>query len=301
MYRAIEWARHAFSSILPEGRLKESMRSLRQRYYDPLDVLVTKVEILEDGSLLVELNSGVKFYAQRDTIINDDIHVFPPRKYRHGYIEPRAFAKTTAIESYTALWATLREIYVDNMYEKYYRFKKGDIIVDAGAHIGVFTIKAAKAVGDEGKVIAIEPEMDNLRFLGRNLQANSLRNVVVVKKGVWSDRGRLRLFLGKNGERHSLLNLDAQNKFVEVDVDTLDNILRELGVCKVDFVKMDIEGAEIEAYKGMTSALKQNLNLAISAYHVIEGEQTNKTIAPWLEENGFSVYTKNGIVHAIKN
>jgi hypothetical protein len=75
--------------------------------------------------------------------------------------------------------------------------------------------------------------------------------------------------------------------FVEVEVDTLDNILKELEISKVDFIKMDIEGAEIEALKGMDGVLKGRTELAIAAYHIVNGRETFKIIIPWLEKRGF--------------
>jgi len=58
-------------------------------------------------------------------------------------------------------------------------------------------------------------------------------------------------------------------------------ILKELGVRKVDFIKMDIEGAEIQALRGMERTLKENdVRLVIAAYHEVDGKLTWKTIAP---------------------
>jgi hypothetical protein len=88
--------------------------------------------------------------------------------------------------------------------------------------------------------------------------------------------------------------------FVEVEVDTLDNILKELEISKVDFVKMDIEGAEIEALKGMDGVLKGRTELAIAAYHIINRKKTFKTIIPWLEKRGFITRKVGEIVYSYK-
>jgi len=126
-------------------------------------------------------------------------------------------------------------------HEKYYKLQKGDTVVNIGANVGVFTIKAAREVGNQGKVIAIEPDRNNVEFLEMNIKRAGLKNVVVVQKGVWSKRGELKFYQGSSPGTHSLTK--KTQRFTIIEVDTLDSILYELGVEKVDFIKMDIEGA----------------------------------------------------------
>ncbi len=297
----IEWGRKAISSILPEGRFKDFLRSLLFRYYNPLDALskiITQVEELEDGSLRVELNDGVKFYAQPDGEKQDSILDFSTR-IRSRYGNQHILTKIVTIEYFGTLWRQLVQQYRDEIYQKYYKVKKGDIVVDVGAHIGTFTVRAAKTVGDGGMVVAIEPEMDNLRVLERNIRANGLNNVVIVPKGVWSRKDRLKLFIKENTSGHSFVR--CRGRFMEVEVDTLDNILRELGVNKVDFIKMIVEGAEIEAYKGMKETLKDNdVKLAIATYHKAGEKETYRTIVSWLNRDGFEARRNKGIVYGLK-
>jgi hypothetical protein len=78
-----------------------------------------------------------------------------------------------------------------------------------------------------------------------------------------------------------------------VKVDTLDNISQELGVKRINFVKMNIEGAEIEALKGMDGTLRDNdVNLAIEATHIVKGEGTYKIVRSQLRDKGFVVRTR---------
>jgi len=72
----------------------------------------------------------------------------------------------------------------NHYYERHYKLKAGDVVVDAGAGpCGVFTVFAAKAVGERGLVIAIEPERNNLENLKENIKINNLENVIVISKG----------------------------------------------------------------------------------------------------------------------
>ena len=83
---------------------------------------------------------------------------------------------------------------------------------------------------------------------------------------------------------------------IEIKVDTLDNILEGLKIDRVNFIKMDIEGAEIEALKGMKETLGNNdVKLAIASYHKVNGQPTYKTIIPMMREMGFNSRFKDGI------
>ncbi len=302
----IEWGRRTTGNILPEGRFKRFLRTLLPRdkhYYDhlidDLNEIIIEAALLEDGSVLVKLNDGIIFYAQRDKEVMSRAGEYLAR-IRSRYGDNHILAKIGTFEYFGTLWRQLSEQYRDDVYQKYYKIRKGDIIVDVGAHIGTFAVRAATIVGQEGSVVAIEPEPDNLIFLRKNVQANKLHNVVIVPKAIWSSKDKLKFFIAERTGRHGLINDKDQdpNKFIEVEVDTLDNILKDVGISKIDFIKMDIEGAEIEAYQGMKETLKNNnVKLAIAAYHTHEGWQT---IAGWLSGDEFEAYVREGYVYAEK-
>jgi len=157
-----------------------------------------------------------------------------------------------------------------------YKINEGDVIVDAGAFVGAFAIYAAKIVGERGKVIAFEPDKDNYTMLLRNIYLNRLNNIIPINKGLWSESTTLK-FRSSNGENSSLFFTDNQScNLTEVDVVSLDDELRALNIGKLDFIKMDIEGAEIEAIRGAKEILGKNeVNLAIASYHIIDGEPTH--------------------------
>jgi FkbM family methyltransferase len=235
---------------LPESRFKDLLRSIYRRYHNSLYALnlyalnriITKVELLEGDVLFVELDNGTKFYGPRDKV------VFPAIKYGNS----RKLEKIKSFEHFGSFFGALHDQYMMGINEEYFKLRQGDVVVDMGAHVGTFSIRAAQIVGADGLVIAIEPEPNNLNLLQRNIEVNGLQNVIIVGKGVWSKRGNLRFYLSEQTWQHSCLSqVTGSNEYTEIEVDTLDNILREIGVKKVNFIKMDVEGAEIEALKGM--------------------------------------------------
>jgi FkbM family methyltransferase len=127
---------------------------------------------------------------------------------------------------------------------------KGAVAVDCGAHVGTFTRFAL----DHGasKVIAIEPEPSNAECFRRNLDADiRAGRVVLVEKGAWSSPGKLKLAAGKrNSGTSTFVDPDQGAAEVEVDVDTLDSILGGLGITTVDYIKVDVQGAEADVLKG---------------------------------------------------
>ena len=125
-----------------------------------------------------------------------------------------------------------------------------DIVLDVGAHVGVFTRVAL----DRGaaKVIALEPEPVNAECFRRNFKREiGEGRVVLVEKAAWSKMGKLPFALGtSNSGTSSMVVEEPGATRIQVPADTIDHILEVLEIRKVHFVKMDIEGAEREALKG---------------------------------------------------
>lgn len=181
-------------------------------------------------------------------------------------------------------------------YFKYYSLNEGDTVIDGGAYLGEFTLYAAKVVGNGGKVIAFEPDPLNYKKLLENISLNNLDNVIAVNKGLHSENTNLKFYNDSSGGSF-LISDDPESKpndMVEVPVVKLDDEMDLLGIPKVDFIKMDIEGAEIEALKGCKRLLKSNrVNLAIASYHILDGLPTCKRLEGLLLDMGYNFETAN--------
>lgn len=131
------------------------------------------------------------------------------------------------------------------------------VFVDIGAHIGKYAVPVAKALGECGLVVAIEPHPDNYGLLLRNIDLNKLRNVVALRIAAWSSEEELTLFTGEYSTRHSVKKNHGLGSIV-VKAKPLDNVLEEIGVNRVDLIKIDVEGAEVEVLKGMSETMKRH-------------------------------------------
>ncbi len=84
--------------------------------------------------------------------------------------------------------------------------KKGDTVIDVGANIGFFTLFFRSLVGDNGKIIAFEPEKKNFEILKKNIQVNNLRNVEIHNLALGSENKNLRMILSENVGEHRIFN-----------------------------------------------------------------------------------------------
>jgi FkbM family methyltransferase len=248
-----------------------------------------------DGSLFVEVENGIRIY---DLCFHSSL----PRAVA---VNPEDLMRAENRQLYYRFLTTLNEIsgvMFSPLYDGGYQFKKGDVVVDAGARVGTFAAKVSAAVGEEGRIIAVEPEPRNYACLLKNIEANRLGNVIAVPKLLWNEARKQELYLSMYAASHSAYCDQFYNctgESIIVEADTLDSILEALGIRAVNFIKMDIEGSEIEALKGMVTALESDVQMAIAAYHPFEGKQTRTVIVPQLERLGFKVTcTEDGIVRA---
>jgi FkbM family methyltransferase len=140
---------------------------------------------------------------------------------------------------------------------KYMKLEKG-IAIDAGANCGMFTIPLARMLGDKGKVISIEPDKKNIEILRKNIEINHLKNVEVVEKGCFSKKDRMTFYLDDIGMGgHSLLK-KGEAKKETIEVDTIDNMLKDLEIDRVDFIKIDVMGVELETLRGAEKTLEKS-------------------------------------------
>lgn len=139
----------------------------------------------------------------------------------------------------------------------------GCVVLDIGAHIGYYTLIAARLVGKEGHVFAFEPNPTNFGLLKKNVEINGYTNVTLVQKAISNKTGKAELYLNEvSSGGHSIFDPHDGSRTVEVDVTCLDDYFKDYGGT-INFIKMDIEGAEALAIQGMSLLLAKNQNVKI--------------------------------------
>ena len=188
-------------------------------------------------------------------------------------------------------------------YIKNYHPQKGDVIIDCGAHIGNCTILFSRMVGKEGLVIALEPFEDSFSILKERTK-NLKSRIIAINKGVWFENSKMSLKIFSDHtiscqivDNSCQIVDNFKENFYEKDTKTIncitiDDLVNEIKPLRLDMIKMDIEGAEIEALKGAINTIEKcSPRFAIASYHVENNKKTCFWVEKFLIERGYFVKT----------
>lgn len=175
----------------------------------------------------------------------------------------------------------------------------GGGFVDVGAHIGDFTVWAAKVGGPDARVLAIEPSPDTVQQLHRAVLRNGIsRQVRVEQCAASAEEGTVELLMTPQSGTHSIVEgpLHSMDRFrpqsrVPVRTLPLDDLIDRAGLARVDVVKIDVEGAELLVLAGAKGLLANGkpLVLLIDLHFGVDTDE----LARILREAGFTLRTEN--------
>lgn len=138
--------------------------------------------------------------------------------------------------------------------------KPGDIFLDVGANVGIYTLIASRLVGAAGHVYAFEPSRREANLLRHNIALARLENVTVIEAALSDRSGTARLAIADDGGLNSFADTHRADRRIEswqeVETIRLDDFVRNYAVEKVDFIKMDVEGAEKLVLEGADQLLR---------------------------------------------
>lgn len=148
--------------------------------------------------------------------------------------------------------------------------EKGDIVLDCGAHIGSFSYITSKKAS---LIFAFEPVPSTYHILKKNIRLWKIENIIPIKKAVYSDRKNCDFFVDFMRTDGATLSKErakklSQPKLIKVESISIDNFVKKRKLKRINFIKMDIEGAEIEALKSTKNTIKKfKPRMVIAAYH----------------------------------
>jgi FkbM family methyltransferase len=183
-----------------------------------------------------------------------------------------------------------------NKCERFFKIEEGDTALDVGACIGDTTVPMALKTGPSGKVIAAEPHPLNLKYLRLNL--SDFNNVEIVDKALWNQKGTVRFHVHSTPTGHSILEDEERDSYVEVQSDTLDNLFADR---KIDFAKIDVQGAEAQVLEGGDKFLKVVRKLAVETHARYDAaKRTYPRVLDILNKYDFEIHfaEDNGVVYA---
>lgn len=173
--------------------------------------------------------------------------------------------------------------------------RAGDVVLDIGAHIGGFSVRAA-LLAAPGNVYAYEASRSNFDMLAENKKLNNVVNLHIHHTAVSDKRGEMEFFLpGDNGALGSLLQ-DVNSPREKVRAVTLADILSENNIEQVDCLKMDVEGAEYSILAGCSRETLEKIRYIVMEYHeFVDDPRSHRELVSLLESHGFRVVVEDGI------
>lgn len=133
----------------------------------------------------------------------------------------------------------------------------GKTMIDVGASYGIFSLVSGRLVGETGTVLSFEPAQATYQVLERNLAINHLPKSNAMRMALSDKPGKLRLYHDADSSRNSLAHAGASEDYEEVEVRTLDSVVQDLGLTRIDFIKIDAEGADEQVCRGASEILKK--------------------------------------------
>jgi len=218
------------------------------------------------------------------------------QKYRNCWLvtkRARATEKGITLLSPTPKFLGLRTLKgFEDKFEKFFKIEKGDTVLDVGACIGDTTVPMAIKTGDKGIVITVEPEPNNISFLKAN--TSKFSNVWIIEKAAWNRKEPLQFYIHSTPTGHSII--DQFEDYIEVQADTLDNIVKAWD--RIDFAKMDVQGAELQVLEGAEEMLRKTRKIVVETHYSGERALYPK-VSNFLKARGLTVrVTPDRVVHA---
>jgi len=185
-----------------------------------------------------------------------------------------------------------------------YMPKYGDTVIDIGAGVGEETIIFSSLVGATGKVFAVEAHPKTYKALQYLVKSNNLGNVISSNLALSDKAGTVNIEDSDNSLGNSILQVSNRNTFA-IQAETFDDFVERNNIQSIDFLKMNVEGAEQLIVKGMVKSMKRIKHLAISChdFRFRQGEseffKTKQMVVDFLTCNKFKISTQHSSVSMV--
>jgi len=149
---------------------------------------------------------------------------------------------------------------------------EGMVCLDVGANIGYYAFLESKQVGDSGKVIAMEPSPRNFQQLKKNSELNNSSNVDIYNYAAGDKEGTVEFVVSKLSNLSKVVvpgrKIPEGCEIIQVPLIKIDSFIQEKGITNVDFVRMDVEGYEINVFDGMWDTIKKFKPIIQMEFHI---------------------------------
>lgn len=185
---------------------------------------------------------------------------------------------------------------------------KGMNILDIGANIGYYTTLFSKEAGNDGLVLAIEPDTESYKYLSKNISSCKYKNVLSFPVAASDIKKKLPLFISKENRGDNRLYKNNQKRdYIMVDCLTVDELLKENKISSLDFIKIDVQGYEPKVFKGMQNIINSSKKLTLLTEFwprgILQAGENPKYFLTMLRKMRFELYElkQNGSLILLKH
>ena len=182
---------------------------------------------------------------------------------------------------------------------KGFAIKRNDVVFDIGGHIGSFSLYAASKAVD-GRVFSFEPLPENHKIFARNIELNKLDRIMLERKAISDKKGTMDLYLydGDHSGSSSLFYRNTDKK-ITIETTTLQDVFRKNKIDRVNFMKIDCEGAEYDILFNLPKNLLMKIDKISMEYHDSINQHHHSELLKFFRENGFRARLKGEMIYAI--
>lgn len=237
-----------------------------------------KISILKKAKVVFK--NWIKYPLAYYNLISDDYIIFATLSGKNIKIRKHS----TDLMALTHVWL------IEEYKKENFEIKSNDIVIDIGAHIGLFTIYASQFC-EKGKIFSFEPVEENYRLLEENVITNNLEQVKIFNLAVSNSTEPIKLFINNDESGHSMYSKSSNSLLVNSI--SLQRIFDDNQIEYCNFLKLDCEGAEYEIIKNLPSKYFEKINKMVIEYHMADTHPELLTeLKEILSKQNFKLETK---------
>ena len=185
-------------------------------------------------------------------------------------------------------------VFIKNEYDclNNFEIKEDDTVIDIGAHLGFFTVKAAKKAV-KGTIYALEPFSMHFRLLKTNIEENGIKNIKYFNEGISDHKGEISFYYTQEGDPSdtSMFKINPSKKTYEekIKVLSLNDFFQREEIINCNFLKIDCEGAEYPILMNADTYTLKKIQKIAMEWHRFSDDQDPGKLAEFLKENGFKI------------
>jgi FkbM family methyltransferase len=244
-----------------------------------LSRLIEKLSILKKSKTVFE--NWFIFPLSYYNLIRKDFIIFKTRSKKIIKLRKQS----------TDLMALIHVWLIEEYKKSGFQINQNDIVLDIGAHIGLFTLYASQFC-TKGLIYSFEPMKDNYELLLENIKSNNLEQVKIFNLAVSNSDDPIKLFINNDESGHSMFSQSSQN--LMVDSISLKKIFDDNKIEHCNFLKLDCEGAEYEIIKNLPLSYFEKIDKIIIEYHMADSNpQLLIELKKILVDQNFKIETKS--------